>query len=393
MTHAGHRTRNGRNLAYRTFLAALFGLCSFLAPAAIHAAQTPPPPVLAAGAWLLVDHDSGQVLAEHDADRALAPASLAKLMTAYLLFERLKAGNLKLDDAVTVSANAAGRNALKLFLRAGQQARVEDLLKGMLVRSANDATVALVEHVAGSEAAFVEEMNRKAQAFGLSNTVYTNATGLDQPGQTSTARDITRLAGLLLRDFPGQSALFAVKEFTYNEIKQYNRNALLWRDASVDGMKTGRTRAAGYCLVATARRGTMRLVATVLGAADEAGRVDGAQRLLDHGFRHFETRLLYAAEAPAAKVRVWMGSESVLPLGVERNLYLTLARGLHEKLRARLTVKELQYAPVRRGQRVGTLALDVDGRPYAEYPLVALAEVGTGNFFQRVFDRIQLWLQ
>ena len=359
-------------------------------------AEWPPAPAVAqvpAKAWLLMDYDSGRVLAEHGADQVTAPASLTKLMTAYLLFEKLKRGEFRLDDTVHVSARAWGAKGARLFVRPETSARAEELLMGMLVRSANDATVALVEHAAGSEAAFVAQMNATARALGLEQTAFVNATGLDEDGQRSSARDMTRLAAALARDFPEQYPRFSVKEFTYNQIKQYNRNALLWRDAAVDGVKTGQTRAAGYCLIASARRDNMRLIATVMGAADENGRIEAAQRLLEYGFRHFETRLLYRADTPAARVRVWMGEASLLPIGVAQNLYLTLPRGWHEKLRARLTLGDGPTAPIRLGQNLGTLVLDLEERRFAEYPLVALKEVGLGNLFQRALDQIQLWLQ
>jgi D-alanyl-D-alanine carboxypeptidase (penicillin-binding protein 5/6) len=371
----------------------LFALSSLLSPATGRAApEAPAPPPLAAKAWLLIDHDSGEVLAAHDADAPLPVASLTKLMTGYVFFERIRAGALKPGDRVTVSERAATGNGARLFLRAGEVATVEDLLRGMLVRSANDATRALVDH-AGGERQIVETMNRKAHALGLSRSIYVNSTGLDAEGQVSSAADIARLAGRLLRDFPESYRLFALKEFRHNGIPQYNRNALLWRDESVDGVKTGHTRAAGYCLVASARRGAMRLTAVVLGARDEAGRVEGAQRLFDYGFRQFETRLLYAADTPAARVRVWMGDRDVLPLGLAGNLYLTLPRGAHERLRARLSVSDTQFAPIRRGQSVGTLRLELGEQLHSTHPLIALTDVGAGNLWQRALDQIQFWLQ
>jgi D-alanyl-D-alanine carboxypeptidase (penicillin-binding protein 5/6) len=246
--------------------------------------------------------------------------------------------------------------------------------------------------VGGSEAEFVQAMNSRAAELGLTHTAFVNSTGLDTAGQLSTARDLTRLASHLIREFPAEyTRWFAIREFMFNDIRQHSRNALLWRDASVDGVKTGRTRAAGHCLIASARRGDMRLIATVLGAPLDDGRFDGAQRLLDHGFRHFETRQLYARNDPATRVRVWLGEAAELPLGVDGNPFLTLPRGLHDRLRARLTVKERQIAPIARGQRLGTLALDLDGKPYAEYPLVALTDIGAGNLFQRLRDRLELW--
>jgi D-alanyl-D-alanine carboxypeptidase (penicillin-binding protein 5/6) len=271
--------------------------------------------------------------------------------------------------------------------------RVDDLIKGMIVHSANDAVVALAERASGSENNFVAEMNAQARALGLSQTVFVNATGHDAAGQVATARDLARLASALIRDFPEYYPWFALREFTYNGITQYNRNALLWHDGAVDGVKTGQTHAAGFCLAASARRDGMRLIAVALDARSENGRVASGQRLLDYGFRHFETRLLYAADVPATQVRVWMGDRSSVPLGVRHNLYVTLPRGWHERLRARLTVQDKLHAPVQYGQTVGTLALDLEGRPFAEYPLVALKEIGTGNLMQRAIDKFQLWFQ
>lgn len=340
-----------------------------------------------------MDHASGQVLAARNGDKPGAPASLAKLMTAYVLFGKLQNEKLRPDDRVTVSPRAAGAPGARLFLRPGTTASAEELLLGMIVVSANDATVALAEHVAGTEAAFVTEMNAAARALELRQTVFANATGHDAKDQVSTAREIARLTSAVIRDFPEYYKWFARKEFTHLDITQYNHNALLWRDLRVDGAKTGHTRSAGYCLSAAAERDGMRLIATVLGAPSEGARVSAGQSLLEHGFRHFETRLLYAAEAPALRVRVWMGDQSRVGLGVGRNLYLTLPRGWHEKLHARLTVKDSPTAPVRAGQVLGSLALDLDRQPYAEYPLVALEEVDRGNLVQRTIDRVQLWLQ
>ncbi len=356
-----------------------------------HAVEAPPP-VLNAQAWLLMDHDSGRVLAEHNADKPLAPASLTKLMVAYLAFEQLREGKLKPDETARVSERAWSTNGARLFLRPGTTVPIETLLKGMIVRSANDATIALAEHLGGNESAFIAAMNAKARALGLMHTRFANVTGLDREGHVSTARDLTRLANQLVRDFPDYYRWFALREFAWQEIRQYNRNALLWRDATVDGVKTGQTKAAGWCLIASAQRNHMRLIATVLGAKDDNGRFDAGHKLLEHGFRHYETRLLYATDVPAIQVRVWLGDDSQLPLGVSQNLYLTLARGDHEKLRARLTVPDMQTAPIRRGQAVGKLVLELDRQPYAEYPLVALKEIREGNMLQRGWDKLRLWL-
>ncbi|BAU46757.1 D-alanyl-D-alanine carboxypeptidase [Sulfurifustis variabilis] len=365
-------------------------LLTLLAPA--HAALEKAPEV-PARAWLLVDHHSGSVLAEHDADEPMPPASLTKLMTAYLVLEKLRAGEVSLRERVTVSDRAAGTPGANIFLRPGGTPILEDLLKSAIVRSANDATVALAEHVAGSESRFVELMNVRARSWGLAGTRFVNSTGLDAPGHVSTARDLSRLAVAMIRDFPEHYEWFGLREISVNELKYYNNNALLWRDTTVDGLKTGFTHAAGWCLVGSARRENMRLIATVLGAPSEAARVDAAQRLLDYGFRNFETKLLYAADRPTTEVRVWMGEQATLPLGVRQNLYVTLPRGWYSRLRARLTIKEMLEAPVRQGQRIGVLALQLDDKVFAEYPLVALRDVGTGGWTTRAMDSLRLWFR
>lgn len=352
-----------------------------------------PPPDINAPAWVLMDHHSGQVLAQHNGDKPLPPASLAKLMTTYVLFTKLKHGKLRLDDAVGVGPRAVRTRGARLFLRAGDTAGAGELLRGMITVSANDAAVALAEHTAQTEAGFVAEMNLAARALGLERTAFANVTGHDESGQAASARDLARLTSALIRDFPEYYEWFAQKEYTRGDITQYNHNALLWRDPHVDGAKTGHTRGAGYCLSVSASRDGMRLVAVVLGARDDAARVSAGQKLLDHGFRHFETRLLYAAGVPALRVRLWMGDRSTLPLGVRDNLFLTLPRGWHDKLHARLMVPREPVAPVERGQVLGTLALDLDRQPYAEYPLVALQAAATGNVFRRAFDRVRIWLQ
>ena len=346
---------------------------------------------LDAQAWLLVDHHSGSVLTEHRADQPLPPASLTKLMTAYLVFERLRAGSLQLTDPVRVSAAAAAAPASRLYLRAGESVTIEELLKAMIVRSANDATMALAEHVGGSEAAFVALMNERARAWGMVRTHFVNATGLDRPGHISTARDMSRTTSALIRDFPDYYSWFALKQYAYHQARQYNSNALLWRDDSVDGVKTGHTRGAGFCLVASAKRDDMRLIATVMGARDDGSRLNAAQRLLDYGFRNFETRLVYAANHPATQARVWMGTSEELPLGVSENLYVTLPRGWYAKLKPQLTIQPLLQAPVKQGQKLGVLALTLEEQVVGEYPLVALQEIGAGGLFQRTLDSVRLW--
>jgi len=350
------------------------------------------PPKVDAKGWMLADFHSGQVLAEYRADERSDPASLAKLMTTYVVFKELRAGKLKLSDPVKISKTAWGMSGSRMFVRAGSAVSAEELIKGLLISSGNDAAVALAEHLAGSEAAFVTRMNDEARALSLVNTRFANSTGLPTPDQHGSARDLTRLSGFLIRDFPEYYHWHAAKEFNYGGITQYNRNALLWRDGGVDGVKTGHTRAAGYCIVASATRDKMRLIVTIMGAASEQARTEASQALLDFGFRHFETRLLYQASVPATEVRVWMGATDMLPVGVGRDLYLTLPRGAHAKLEANVTVQDAQ-APIRLGQALGTLSLSLDKKIFADYPLVALREVESGNLLQRAIDSVRLWFK
>lgn len=372
-------------------------IATWLAAAAVGAAPAAAaasPPAVAAEAWLLMDHASGQVLAEHAPDRPVAPASLTKLMTAYLLFELLDAGTLRADEPIRISPRAAAMNGSRLQLAAGAEVSLEDLLKGLLVRSANDAAVALAEHAAGEEARFVAAMNVKARQLGLTATHFENPTGLDHAAQRSSARDMTRLASALIRDFPAHyRRYFALREFAFHGVRHYNRNLLLWRNDRVDGIKTGRTQAAGHCLIASAQRDDMRLIATVLGAPSEDARVQGAERLLAYGFDHFETHLVQRRGQPAAYARVWLGAADTVPVGPADSLYVTLPRGTEARLQRRVTLAEELYAPVRAGQKLGALRLDLDGRTLAEHPLVALADLTAGNAVQRAFDRLQLWLR
>lgn len=350
------------------------------------------PPKIDAKGWMLADFHSGQVLAEQRADERIDTASLAKLMTAYVVFKELRAGKLKLSDQVKISKVAWGMPGSRMFIRAGDAVSVKDLIKGLLIPSGNDAAVALAEHVAGGEPAFVARMNAEARSLSLVNTHFANSSGLPASDHYSSARDLTRLSGFLIRDFPEYYHWNAIKEFNYGGINQYNRNALLWRTGGVDGIKTGHTRSAGYCIVASAARDQMRLIVTILGANSEQARTEASQALLDFGFRNFETRLLYQASVPATEVRVWMGASDTLPVGVGRDLYLTLPRGTHTKLEARVTVKDAQ-APVRLGESLGTVRLSLDKKTFAEYPLVALREIESGNILQRAIDSVRLWFK
>ena len=351
-----------------------------------------PAPDLSARAFVLIEAQSGTELVAHNADVRLPPASLTKLMTAYLLFGDLRAGKLKLDEHVTVSRYAARLPGARMFLREGDSVPVQDLFKGMLVQSGNDATFTLIERASGTLPAFVARMNAMAAELGLANTHFANATGLNNPQHYSSARDLTRLAVAVQRDFPEYAGWFALPEYRWAGIAQPNRNPLL-RDPGVDGLKTGHTETAGYCLVASAQRDGMRLVATLLGADSEQERARSGRRLLDFGFRQFETRLLYRSGAPVATLPVWEGETDAVALGVNRDVWITLPRGGFTNISAPALLPPIRLAPVALGETLGRLELVYDGQPLAELPLVALATVPQGNFAKRTTDRLRRWFR
>ena len=351
-----------------------------------------PAPDLPARAFVIIEAQSGTELVAHNADARLPPASLTKLMTAYLLFGDLRAGRLKLDELVTVSRYAARLPGARMFLREGDQVPVEELFKGMLVQSGNDATLALVERASGTLPVFVARMNTMAAELGLANTHFASATGLNNPQHYSSARDLTRLALAVQRDFPEHAGWFALPEYRWAGIAQPNRNPLL-RDPGVDGLKTGHTEAAGYCLVASAQRDGMRLIATLLGADNEQERARGGRRLLDFGFRQFETRLLYRSGAPFATLPVWQGENDAVALGVNRDVWITLPRGGFTTFSAQAVLPRNQLAPVTRGETLGRIELVHNGQALTELPLVALATVPEGSLAKRAADRLRQWFR
>lgn len=361
-----------------------------LGVAAVARAWDIPPPELAARAFLLVETQSGAELAARDADRRLPPASLTKLMTAYLLFAELRRGALQLEDPVVVSAAAARLPGARMFLRAGESVTVENLLQGMLVQSGNDATRALVEHVSGDQTTFVARMNAEAQRLGLADTHFVNAGGLHHPDHYSSARDLARLSLALHRDFPEHRRRFAQKSFTWAGIAQPNRNPLL-RDPAVDGLKTGHTETAGFNLVASSTRDGMQLIAVVLGADDEAQRARAGRRLLDHGFRRFETRVVQRANQPLLRLAVWLGEREEVALGVADDLIVTLPRGGFDALATEPRLPAAPYAPVARGQTLGLLILRYRNQAFDQRPLVAIDEVPEGGLLKRAGDRLRLW--
>ena len=372
-------------------LTLLFALLVALALGGVAAAQ--PAPTVAAASWLLVDVTSGQPLLAHNADERRDPASLTKLMTAYLAFAALRDKTLTPSQPVTVSERAWRAEGSRMFIEPRRAVSVDELLRGMIVQSGNDASIALAELVGGTEEEFAERMNGEAKRLGMTNTRFVNATGLSDPQHYSTANDLARLAAALIRDFPDHYALYALKEYRYNNITQPNRNRLLWIDPNVDGVKTGHTEAAGWCLVASARRGERRLLSVVLGAASDAVRTGESQKLLNYGFQAFDTVQLYQSGKPVSALKVWKGAEREVNAGFLADRYITLPRGRAGDLKLTLEALEPLVAPVSRGQRVGVVRVALDGRAMAEFPLIALDEVGPANVFVRAWDSVRLWFK
>ncbi len=349
----------------------------------------PSPPQLAAKSWFLMDADSGRVLVEHNADERLPPASLTKLMTAYLVERELDRGNIAMDDMVRVSENAWRTGGSKMFIEVDTQVSIRDLLYGIIISSGNDASVAVAEHLAGGEAPFADLMNQHATRLGLHNTSFTNATGLPDPEQYSSARDMALLSQYIINDYPEHYAVYAEKYFTYNDIRQPNRNRLLWRDPTVDGLKTGWTTEAGYGLVASAKRDDMRLISVVMGTSSEESRAQETQKLLSYGFRYFETLKLYDGGSVLNTPRVWGGESNELPVGVDSDVVMTVPRARNEELAARLDIQDDLAAPIEAGQRVGTLEVRLGDEVVGEQPLVALEAVEEGGFVKKLVDQVR----
>jgi D-alanyl-D-alanine carboxypeptidase (penicillin-binding protein 5/6) len=360
--------------------------------AAVYAAAPPPP--IAGKAWVVGDLTSGQTLTARQADERFEPASLTKLMTAYLVFAALRDKKLALEQQVPVSTRAWRAPGARMFIDPRRPVTVEELIKGMEVQSGNDACIALAEAVAGTEEAFVQSMNREAERLGMKNTHFMNATGLPDAQHYSTARDLYTLAAALIRDFPADYArYYAIKEFRYNNISQPNRNRLLWLDPTVDGVKTGHTESAGYCLIASSRRGGRRLLSVLLGSTSEAARVQESQKLLNWGFQFFDSMRLYASGEVVRSLEVWKGAHDTVKAGVKGDLFVTVPKGEGDKLKAEIVSQQPLVAPLAQGQRVGTLRVALDGKPLAEYPVVALEAVGPAGLFRRAWDTLRLWIK
>ena len=350
----------------------------------------PQVPQLPVKGYILQDFHSGRVLAEENGNQRLEPASITKIMTAYIVYAKLSEGAIKASDLVTISRNAYQQEGSRMFININSKVSIADLLMGVVVQSGNDASVALAEYIAGSEAVFAELMNRQAAALGLANTHYVNATGLPHPEHYTTAADIAILVRALISHHPQYYSNYSAKEFTYNDITQHNRNKLLWRDESVDGVKTGHTSSAGFCLASSAQRDSMRLIAVVLGAGQENDRFSASQQLLDYGFRFFETHKLYAAGHVLTEAPLWKGAADTVALGFPNDVYLTIPRGRYQDMQAALRVSNIIEAPIQQGQSFGGVQLQLDGQQIATVPLIALQDVAAGSTFSQFTDHILL---
>lgn len=373
-----------------SFVIAFFGL--FL-PLLSQAGIVPRAPQIEAEGYLLMDAASGNIIVEHNIDDTLPPASLTKMMTAYIAEAELQSGNISESDKVPISVKAWKMGGSRMFVREGTQVALGDLLKGIIIQSGNDASVALAEYIAGSEDAFADLMNQHALRLGMNNSHFMNATGWPAENHYTTARDMATLARAIILDYPQHYDTYSQKSFTYNNITQQNRNLLLWRDDSVDGLKTGHTEEAGYCLVASAKKDGMRLISVVMGTKSEAARARESQKLLTYGFRFFETYKAYSAGDILETTELWMGEKDQLRLGLADDLVLTIPRDSHQSLEAQVTLDSQLKAPIHEGQQYGTVTVSMDGQLLVEKPLVALETVEQAGFFTRMWHHIVLFFK
>jgi D-alanyl-D-alanine carboxypeptidase (penicillin-binding protein 5/6) len=374
----------------------LFPLLLFFFASSVVAQQPqyPASPTLsiAAKSYVLSDFQSGQVLVSENAHERVEPASLTKLMTAYIVFSALQQKRITLTQAALVSERARRAQGSRMFIEINRPVTVDELMRGMIVQSGNDASIALAEAIAGSEDVFVSLMNKEAGRLRMKNTRFANATGLPHPEHYSTAYDLSLLAAAMIRDFPEYYPLYSLKEYSYNKITQPNRNRLLWLDPNVDGIKTGHTEAAGYCLITSAKRGERRLISVVMGTASDNARTMESQRLLNHGFQFYDTVRLYGKEREVTAIPLWKGTQDKLKTGFGYDVYFSLPKNQADKLKARLEYKQPLVAPIAAGQRVGTVKFTLDGKPVGEHPLIALETVSGASILGRAWDSMRLLL-
>ena len=350
----------------------------------------PAPPSLKADSYFLIDFDSGEVLAEKNPDKRVEPASITKLMTAYLVDKAISDGDITAGELVKISEKAWRMKGSKMFVEVGKQIPVEELIKGLVIQSGNDASIALAEHIAGSESAFAGYMNHQAELLGMTNTSFKNATGWPTEGHYSSARDIAMLTRAVIRDYPDTYRIYKEKEYTFNDIRQYNRNRLLWSDDTVDGVKTGHTEAAGYCLVSSALRGEMRLISVVLGASSDKARTQDSLALLNYGYRFFETHRLYRGNEILKTTRVWYGDQEQVAMGVASDIYITIPRGRYQELQAAMEIDGEVSAPVAFGQELGKVTVKLDDEVIVSENIVATHDVNDGGLLVKALDSIKL---
>lgn len=353
------------------------------------ATYTPAAPNLNATGYILVDVNSGKILAEKNSDQRMPPASLTKLMSMYIVSAALKNGQVHFDDKVRISTKAWKTEGSRMFVKVNDDVPLKDLMQGVIVESGNDAAVALAEYVGGSEESFTDLMNQQAQRLGMTNSHFMDSTGLPNPNHYSSAHDLARLSVAYIKNFPEDYGFYSEKWFTYNGIRQPNRNRLLWRYQYADGLKTGHTNEAGYCLVASAKKDGMRLVSVVLGEPNDLGRTEDSMRLLTYGFRFFETHKIYNAQTPLVQARVWQGQQSEIPLGLAQDMYVTVPTGQFKKLQASMQLNSALKAPIVKGQVYGTLNITLNNQVIAKMPLIALSDNPTGSIFRRSADSVK----
>ncbi|SER16325.1 D-alanyl-D-alanine carboxypeptidase (penicillin-binding protein 5/6) [Amphritea atlantica] len=381
-----------RKFAFRSLMFRLFLLSICLSSLPVQAAKiTPAPPQVAARAYIVMDADTGKVIMASREDERFPPASLTKMMTSYILEGELTKGNISKNDMVPVSVKAWRAPGSRMFIQEGTQVLLSDLLKGIIIQSGNDASVAVAEYIAGSEAAFADMMNQHAALLGMKNSHFMNATGLPAEDHYSSAYDLALLAQAIIQKYPEQYGVYSEKYFTYNKIRQPNRNKLLWRDDSVDGLKTGHTDAAGYCLVASAKRDGMRLITVVMGTSSEEARAQESQKLLAYAFRYFRTHKLYDAGQVLETAKVWAGQQNQLKVGLENAMAITIPRGEGEQLQAVLDLDKVIKAPIEKGQSFGSLKVMLEDKVVAEAPVIALESIAEAGLLQRIWDAIALF--
>ncbi len=377
----------------KTLLVTLSLIFSFVISGSVFAAPAliPAPPQLSASSYIMMDAYTGEILVEHNADEVLPPASLTKLMTAYIVEYELARGNLSFSDMISVSEKAWRMEGSRMFIREGTKVSLEDIMRGIIIQSGNDASVAAAEHIAGSETAFADLMNQHAQLLGMTNSYFVNTTGLPAEGHYSTAHDIAKLSRATILQFPENYKMYSEKYFTYNNIRQPNRNKLLWRNKSVDGLKTGHTDSAGYCLAASAVQNGTRLITVVMGTKSDEARATESQKLLEYGFRYYETRKLYSRGQVVNNARVWGGAESTVKVGFIDDVLVTIPRQQSDTIPAKLNMNEEITAPIAVGDVLGTIIVGTEDNVLLERPVVALEAVEEGGFFKRLFDKIKLF--